>query len=173
MGESDRKTQASSSVDKKKWNKKKYHGAKPTAAAPVRTVKFQGGKDELGGNYFDCTGYGQSDRFVKTAQKIADYVGQDYKFGGVTRTEVLTQTAVMIQVPPRPVGRSTTSKDDVVTVGPPDALDISDYQSAKKAFDSRILNQNENRQKLFSLVYQQCTESMHAKNQGASGISYH
>jgi hypothetical protein len=47
MGESDRKTQASSSVDKKKWNKKKYHGAKPTAAAPVRTVKFQGGTDDV------------------------------------------------------------------------------------------------------------------------------
>jgi hypothetical protein len=28
----------------------------------------------------------QSDRFVKTVQKIADYIGQEYKVGGVTRT---------------------------------------------------------------------------------------
>jgi hypothetical protein len=42
----------------------------------VQMVKFQGGKEELDGNHFDCTGYGQSDRFMKTVQKIADYIGQ-------------------------------------------------------------------------------------------------
>ena len=58
---------------KKKWNgdKKKQHGpSKPTDVCPE---KFQGGKEELDGNHFDCTGYGQQlDRFVKTVQKITD-----------------------------------------------------------------------------------------------------
>jgi hypothetical protein len=52
---------------KKKWNHhKKYHGNKLPVVQPAM---FQGGKEEFGGNYFDCTGHGQSDRFMKTVQK--------------------------------------------------------------------------------------------------------
>ena len=44
------------------------------------------------------------------------------------------------------------------------ARDISDYQSKKKRYDYQILNQNENRNKVYSLVWLQCTtELMHAK----------
>jgi hypothetical protein len=79
---------------KKKWNHhKKLHGNKLPA---VRPAKFQGGKEDLGGNYFDCTGYGQSDRFMKTVQKIADHIGQEYKGGGITLIEVMTHAAVII-----------------------------------------------------------------------------
>jgi hypothetical protein len=46
---------------------------------------------------------------------------------------------------------------------PPDTLDVSDYQSAKKLANYQVLNQTENRNKVFSLVWQQCTKSMHAK----------
>jgi hypothetical protein len=68
---------------KKKWgNQKKRHVNKPT----VPTVKFQGGKEELDSHYFDCTGYGQSDRFMKTVRKMADCIGQEYKDGGITHT---------------------------------------------------------------------------------------
>jgi hypothetical protein len=165
MGESDKKPAPSSSADrpyKKKWNnnshKKKPYGVKPT----VRPERFQGGKEELDGNYFDCTGYGQSDRFVKTVQKIADYIGQENKCGGVSRKEVINQTVVIIPMPSRPVG-STTTTNSTATIGPPDPLDISDYQSAKRIVDDQIQQETENRQKLFSLVWQQCTESMHAK----------
>ncbi len=160
MGEDDKKPSPSGGgyYKKKKWNKKKSTGAKPVA----RPEKFQGGKEELDGNHFDCTGYGQSDRFVKTVQKIADYIGQEYKCGGVSRAEVMTQKLVIIPTPTRPVGTRTTS-DGVVTITPPDVLDISDYQSAKKTVDYQILHQNENRQKIFSLVWQQCAEPMHAK----------
>jgi hypothetical protein len=94
----------------------------------VRPAKFQGGKEELGGNYFDCTGYGQSDRFMKTVQKIADHIGQEYKDGGITQTEVMTQTVVIIQAPTRPIGVSVTSENGLTTsIIPPDVLDISYY----------------------------------------------
>ena len=72
MGESDKKpSPPGGGYYKKKWNnnKKKPLGAKPA----VRPDKFRGGKEELDSNHFDCTGYGQSDRFVKTVQKIAGY----------------------------------------------------------------------------------------------------
>jgi hypothetical protein len=160
MGENDKKSSGGGHF-KKKWNnnKKKHYVAKPTA----RVTKFIGGKEELDGNHFDCTGYGQSDRFVKTVQKIADYIGQEYKCGGISRTEVMTQKVTVIPMPRRPAGTSTTDANNVVTTTPPDVLDISDYQSAKKTVDYQILHQLENRQKLFSLVWQQCTEPMHAK----------
>jgi hypothetical protein len=45
----------------------------------------------------------------------------------------------------------------------PDVLDISDYQSAKKSVDYQAQNQSENRQNVFSLMWQQYTEPMHAK----------
>ena len=164
MGESDKPTDQPGGWHKKKrGNRKKWHENKP-APAPQPT-KFQGGKDVLDGNYFDCTGYGQSDRFVKTVQKIADYVGQEYKNGGVTRTEVMTQTAVVIALPTRPAITTSTNEDGDVITYTPDVLDISDYQNAKKIADFKIQNQLENRQKVFSLVWQQCTESMHAKVQ--------
>jgi hypothetical protein len=119
---------------KNKWNHhKKRHGNKLPVMQPA---KFQGGKEELGGNYFDCTGYGQSGRFMKTVQKIADHIVQEYKGGGITRTEVMAQNAVIIQAPTRPMGVSVTSDNGLTTsILLPDVLGISDYQSAKKSVD--------------------------------------
>jgi hypothetical protein len=147
---------------KKKWRRNKRYGNKPSAQTPT---KFQGGKNELDGNHFDCTGYGQLDRFVKIVEKIADLAGQDYKVGDITRTEVMTQTRIVIPMPVRPrvtiiYGTDGIAEDHRIQ---PDALDISDYQSAKKIADYQVLNQKENRNKVYSLVWQQCTESMHAK----------
>jgi hypothetical protein len=78
--------------------------------------KILGEKEELGGNYFDCTGYDQSDRFMKPSQKIADHIGQDYKGGGLTQTELMTQTIVIIPTPTRPIGVSVTSADGLTTI---------------------------------------------------------
>jgi hypothetical protein len=50
------------------------------------TDKIPRWKRGAGGDYFDCTGCGQSDRFMKTVQKIADHIVQEYKGGGMTRT---------------------------------------------------------------------------------------
>jgi hypothetical protein len=162
MGENEKKSSHPGGGHFKK--KRNHHRKKQSGAKPIaRPNKFTGGKEELDGNHFDCTGYGQSDRFVKTVQKIADYIGQEYKCGGISRTEVITQKVTTIQLPARPTGTSVTDANGVVTTTPPDVIDISDYQSAKKTADYKILHQLENRQKIYSLVWQQCTESMHAK----------
>ena len=131
MGENEKKPlpPGGGYYQKKKWNsnKKKQYGPKPT----VRPEKLQGGKEELDGNHVDCTGYGQSDRFIKTVQKIADYIDQEYNCGGISRTKVMTQAVVIIPMPIRPMGTRTVV-GDVTTTTPPDALGISDYQRAKK-----------------------------------------
>jgi hypothetical protein len=89
---------------------------------------------------------------MKTVQKIADHIGQEYRVGNVTRTEVMTQVAITIPLPIRPVGTRVAGADGAVTITPPDILDISDYQSAKKIVDYQVQHQTENRQKIFSLV---------------------
>ena len=81
MGEQDKKSsttpQAADGPSKKRWeSRKKKKQVQNNQRLPVHSEKFSGGKDELDGNYFDCTGYGQSNRFMKTVQKIADHIGQ-------------------------------------------------------------------------------------------------
>jgi hypothetical protein len=83
---------------------------------------------------------------------MADYIGQEYKDGGITRTKVMTQAAVTIPAPPRPTGTTTTADNGSVTITPPDILDISDYQNAKKIVDYKIQHQIKNRQNV-SLSY--------------------
>jgi hypothetical protein len=88
----------------------------------------------------------QSDRFGKTIAKIADLVGQDYKSGGITRTEVMTQEAVVISLWTRPQATTIYTEGKETGRTQPDTLDISDYyQSAKKIVDYQLLNQKENR----------------------------
>jgi hypothetical protein len=127
----------------------KRHGNKPT----VQPATFQGGKDELDGNYFDCTGYWKSDRLMKTVQKVADHIRKEYKGGGVTRTEVMTQTAVIVPMPSRPVSKSVVESNGTIKVVAPDALNIIDYQKAKNILDYQSQNLADNHQKVFSLVW--------------------
>jgi hypothetical protein len=117
MGEPEKKPAVSSgdNSSKKNWrHQKKRQEHKPS----VKAVSFRGGKEELDGNYFDCTGYGQSDRFMKTVQKIADYIGQEYKCGGLTRTEVMTQSPVLIPAPNRPLSTIVTAPDGTMVTTP-------------------------------------------------------
>ena len=95
--------------------------------------------------------------------KIADLGGQNYKNGGTTRTEVMTQISVPITAP---AVRPVTLRDAegvLISSTPPDAIDIGEYLSQKKIHNYQIINQNENRTKVYSIVWPQCTESMHAK----------
>jgi hypothetical protein len=119
---------------KTKWGNRKKQNGNRTAVQPV---KFKGGKDELDGNYFDCTGYGQLDGFVTTVQKIANHIGQEYKGGGITRTEVMTQAEILVPAPPRPTDTITTAADGTVTTSAPGVLDIINYQNAKRLSTTR------------------------------------
>jgi hypothetical protein len=65
--------------------------------------------------------------------KIADHIGQEYKGGGITQTEVT------------PIGVSVTSYNGLTTsIIPSNVLDISDNQSAKKIVDYQTHNKSEN-----------------------------
>jgi hypothetical protein len=63
----------------------------------------------------------------------------------------MTQSPVTIVAPIRPVSTSTTGSDGTIVIIPPDVLDISDYQSAKKILDYKVQNQTKNWQKVSHL----------------------
>jgi hypothetical protein len=51
----------SGGAPKKKWNNGRNKNTKRHASKPaMQPAKFRGDKEELDGNYFDCTGYGQA-----------------------------------------------------------------------------------------------------------------
>jgi hypothetical protein len=163
MAEQDDKPPANGGGKQRKWNnnkKGKRNGNKP--AQP----KFQGGNGKLNGHYFDDSGYGQAHKFVKTSEQIANHVGQDYNMGGgTTRKEVITQTVVVIKLPDKPKGAAIYESDGSTIKGYEDAdkFDVIDYTSAKKLADAQIEVQKNNHHKVYSLVWEHCTESMHAK----------
>ena len=76
----------------------------------------------------------------------------------------MTKASVRITAPVSPVDTIVRGEDGVlISTSPLGTLDISDYQSEKRLHDYQILNQNENRKKVYSLMWLQCMESMHAK----------
>lgn len=135
---------------RKKWNKKK--GSNDSSSNTVSVTKFTGGKEEMNGNYFDCTGHGNSDKFVKTTDRIA-ILALEFTCGGTTHTEVKTQTVAKYVMPTRPTGvtTTTTNADGVATqvTGPPDPIAVIDYSTAKKTADYEIRHEKENHQQVY------------------------
>ena len=102
---------------------------------------------------------------MKKAQKIADCTGQDCK-RGESRAEVITQAVVGTPLLTRPADVTTTAGDSncgAATAAPPDALDASNCQSAKKVVDCQIQHQSKNRQKSLLLARQRRAQSARAK----------
>lgn len=122
----------------------------------------------MDGHYFDCSGYGQRDRFIKTVEKVMS-ICLTYTCGGTTHAEVKTQVVKLLVAPTRPRGVTTSipSADEndppVISVHPPDPLDVIDYTTDKKQYDYEIRNQMENHQKVFGLVWEHSTDALQAK----------
>ena len=77
------------------------------SSAPPRQFKFEGSCEELKGHIFDCSGYDQSDVFVKTQEQIAIYVGRTYTNGGAVMKAVETLEITKVRMPPAPEGYGT------------------------------------------------------------------
>ena len=60
------------------------------SSAPPLQVEFEGRCEELKGQIFDCSGYDQSDVFIKTQEQITIYVGRTYTNGGAVMKAVET-----------------------------------------------------------------------------------
>ena len=57
---------------------------------------------DLEGYTFDCSDYKQSNKYVSTIKRIAEYVGPEYKLGGENRSTLENKEQVTIPHPVTP-----------------------------------------------------------------------
>ena len=77
-----------------------------------RQPKFEGACDDLKGHIFDCSGYEQSDVFVKTLEQITIYVGRTYSNGGVLSNAIEAMSQPTVKMPDPPTNYGDPSKVD-------------------------------------------------------------
>lgn len=63
--------------------------------------------EELKGYIFDCSGYNQSDQFIKTQEQLSIYVGSTYKHGGKMAKAVEDLVTPTVFTPQPPTGYGT------------------------------------------------------------------
>ncbi len=141
---------------KKKWNKKN----KPTESGNKTTTKLVGGNVLMMNHYFDCTGYGQSDRFIETIGRMAIMVGQEYPYSGITKTEVETQEVILIKEPEEPKNTTTIGVTGIEITVLPTQIAIQRYFNRVKEYDAMVRHQTNNHHKVYCLAWQQCTKQL-------------
>jgi len=119
-------------------------------------AKFEGNCDKLKGNISDCTGYNQADTFVKTQERIAMYVGGSSHHSNkmVKAVETLTKPTITTPKPPADHGQE---KSNLATKFLWEQ-EANEAIRDRKEVDSGI-------QKLYLLVYGQCSEALIARIQ--------
>ena len=121
------------------------------SSAPPRQVKFEDSCKELKGHIFDCSGYDQSDVFIKTQEQIAIYVVRTYTNGGAMMKSVETLEIPKVRMPPAPEGYGT------------DQVDASDRYVWELKMKEVIRNKQmiaNQIQQIYALVLGQCTDSI-------------
>jgi hypothetical protein len=122
----------------------------------LHTIKFEGRCTELKGEIYDCSDVRQADGFTKTTKEIAKYVGRVYI--GEARTAVELLTLPVFQYPSDPAANATETTN----------------RKWQKRVDSTVVKKDrfeEDMKKVCSLIWGQCTESLRAKLEAASGYT--
>ena len=116
-----------------------------------RPQKFEGSCGDLKGHYFDTAGYDRADRFSKTLEQISNYVGREYRHGGLMSkcVEKLTQPQVTMPDAPKDYGTDKVDPTDKCVW----ELEVKEAIKDKKEVGELM-------QKLYALVIGQCTDDM-------------
>ena len=126
-------------------NKKYYPNA-------TTNRNFQGACEELKGEIFDCSGYGQADQYVRTKNHLANYVGRT--LGGDIRIAVEKLVTPVITGPPPPTGYDT---------GNADPADKYIWETEILAVSRQRAKVKEHIQQMYSIVLGQCSDAMIAR----------
>ena len=126
-------------------NKKYYPNA-------TTNRNFQGACEELKGEIFDCSGYGQADQYVRTKNHLANYVGRT--LGGAIRIAVEKLVTPVITGPPPPTGYDT---------GNADPADKYIWETEIMGVSRQRAKVKEQIQQMYSIVLGQCTDAMIAR----------
>jgi hypothetical protein len=118
---------------------------------------FKGNEEKLAEYIFDCSDYRQADTFVNTHNRIADYVGAEYREGGDIRSSIIHKAKIQIPIPINPtvVDPKVPTPDEIV------ARMI--FKGELGTFIKRKSYLNQNIQKAYALVIGQCTDLLQSK----------
>ena len=116
----------------------------------LRQVQFEGICDDLKKHIFDCGQTKMTEKYSMTIKEIADYVGREYHHGDDVRKSVerLKDSTFTEINDPDPSARKTT---------------IRIWKEHVYKHMKRTNYYTENMKSLYSLVWGQCTDIMHAK----------
>ena len=124
-----------------------------SASTTPRATKFEGKSEELKGYVYDCSDTNQPDHFTRTTNEIAEFVGRSYWNGGD-----IMRAVQKLKLP------TLVKPDD-----PPADVNSTDKCIWEKKVDTYVMRDEqllENVQKLYSLVWGQCTELMRQQIEG-------
>ena len=135
--------------DKREGKKSKKKFGNRNKSSGNQTT-FKGKCEELKGNYFDCGGFRPADQFIVTKEALESYVGTKFDRGGDIQKTVENLERITIP-PPMEIADDATTTQTMI---------------AKKQIDlyvMRLQQLEDNIQKLYSVVWGQCTELLQAK----------
>ena len=107
--------------------------------------KFKGKSSDLEGCIFDCSDSRQADKYITAFKRIAEYVREEFKYGGNIRSSIENSKRFEIPMPTAPDDNGTALLKIILNR----KIDI--YVKRDGILD-------ENLQKAYSLIHGQCTE---------------
>ena len=114
--------------------------------------KFEGAVEELLTCILDCQHNLQANNFQQHLETLATYVGSKYEHGGDMRHCILTLLPVNLMQPSDPPEQSSRTTTTIWEI------EITEYIKKRDKIGANL-------KKLFSLVWEQCTELMRTKLQ--------
>jgi hypothetical protein len=127
----------------------------------LRKPKFVGAVDELEGNIYDCNNSRQSDIYVKTTIKIAEYVGRSLKYGDDARIAIDNMSLVIPGLTiPDDYDDKTAKKSE-----------IRIWEKKVDEYVKRSTLLDQNMRTVYNIVLGQCTDIMRQKLAGLSNFN--
>ena len=147
-------TTQSDGKDASSNSKGRQSGSRRFAGNRNISSAFKGDHSELQGSIYTIDGGNRADKYQKTTEKIAQYVEQECKDSGdlVRAMETLEEFDFAECRPDEP--------DDVESLGYVEKMVLD---NEVKQFVMRTKNYKDNKAKVFSIVFGQCTEALRAE----------
>ena len=147
-------TTQSDGKDASSNSKGRQSGSRRFAGNRNISSAFKGDQSELQGSIYTIDGGNRADKYQKTTEKIAQYVEQECKDSGdlVRAMETLEEFDFAECRPDEP--------DDVESLGYVEKMVLD---NEVKQFVMRTKNYKDNKAKVFSIVFGQCTEALRAE----------
>ena len=145
-----------STDDKKGYNQQKK--GNDLRNVLVKQTKFEGRCEGLKGHVFDCKGSGMAEQFAKTQKELAIYVGKEYKQGFEVKIGVETLTTPTLATPGNPPTNATSTETRI-------------WEKQVDLYVKKLDQLESDVHALYSLVWGQCTDAMHAKVESATGYA--